>query len=334
METITITQVKKLIESHYPHIHIQQITNIQDDPIKKIWKLHSDHGSFCLKRIKKTIPVIHYTTSAQHYLYENGVLVAEIIPTIDGRLYFEHNGYGFALYEWIEGSDLYMDTNHKHACIGMQGLAQFHKGSLGFIPPSDSRIYDRMGVWPEHYAKMADHLKRWKKTASTTKTDFDKVYLKYAYDMILMDDQTCQLIEKSCYRDWVKDIGEFGYLCHQDYGRGNALNTKNGVYILDLDNLAYDLPIRDVRKMLTERMKTNKTWNWKQFDQLISAYTSILPLTEEQIHLLYIDLLYPHFYYSVAKYRFKKGTAGSVKKLARAYRFEKEKLAGLQKLLT
>ena len=151
--------------------------------------------------------------------------------------------------------------------------------------------------------------------------------------MIQMAELACDLLENSCYEDWVKEIGPYGYMCHQDYGRGNALQTKNGVYILDLDNLAYDLPIRDVRKMLTERMKTNEAWDWKQFKQLISAYTSILPLTDEQMNLLYIDLLYPHFFHSAAKYRFKKGTTGSLKKLGKAYRFEKEKLAGLRKLI-
>jgi spore coat protein I len=37
-------------------------------------------------------------------------------------------------------------------------------------------------------------------------------------------------------------------LCHQDYGKGNALLTDEGVMVIDLDNVSFDLPARDLRK--------------------------------------------------------------------------------------
>lgn len=323
---------KNLMNENYPHITVTEIKVIQGGGIKTVWKLETSIGTVCLKRIRKSIPIVKFTTAAQAYLYAKGALVCSIIPTKDGELFFVHEGYALVLYSWIDGSDLEMDKNPEHLYTGLKGLAQFHQDSVGFIPPDDCETYDRMGVWPDHYSKMIEELKQWKSDAEKKTSEFHQIYVQTVDEMIGRAEQALQLLQSSCYSEWIHSIGEYGYLCHQDYGKGNALQTDKGVYVLDLDNLTYDIPLRDVRKLITKRME-ELGWNPEELEHLINCYESILPLTPGQKQILYIDLLFPHKYYGYVKNPFKKGEQGEVKKLLKGYQFDLEALPVLQKVL-
>ena len=325
---------KQLMAIHYPHLSVNEIKVIQDEPIKTIWKLETSIGTVCLKRIRKSIPIVKFTTAAQDYLYKKGALVAGIIPTKANELFFVHEGYGLVLYEWITGTDLEMEDVAEHAYAGLKGLAQFQKDSIGFVPPADCETYNRMGVWPHHLKKMLDEMKQWKTEAQEKSTPFEQAYLKVADEMIALAEQATEMLKASCYMKWVEEIGQYGYMCHQDYGSGNALQTDKGVYVLDLDNVAYDIPLRDVRKLITKRLEEiDGEWEQAELEKLLNSYESILPLSDEQRKLLYIDMLYPHQFYGCVKNPFKKGKVGEIKKIEKNYRLEMEKLPLLRKLL-
>lgn len=324
---------KQLMAVHYPHLQISGIEVIQGGGIKTIWKVDTCKGPVCLKRIRKSIPIVKFTTAAQAYLSNKGALVASIIPTKDGKLYFVHEGYGLVLYSWIEGTDLDMEENKEHLDAGLKGLAQFHKDTVGFVPPADCDTYDRMGVWPDHFEKMLNEMKQWKTVAENQNSDFHQAYLNIADEMIYQAEQSIQMLKSSCYSEWVQEIGAYGYLAHQDYGKGNALQTNIGVYVLDLDNLAYDLPLRDVRKLIFKRMAKLGYWDLDEVQRLISCYESILPLTEDQKKIIYIDLLFPHKFYGYVKKPFKKDEIGEEKKLLKSYKVEVDKMPILRQAL-
>ncbi|MCD4838889.1 MULTISPECIES: CotS family spore coat protein [Neobacillus] len=324
---------KQLMAENYPHLQLTNIEIIQGGGIKTVWKIETTEGIFCLKRIRKSLPIVKFTTSAQAYLSSKGALVAAIIPTKDNNLYFVHEGYALVLYSWIEGTDLDMEKNQEHLEIGLKGLAQFHKDTVGFVPPPDCETYNRMGVWPDNFKKMLEELKQWKSVSEQQNTPFHQTYLNIADEIIKMAEKSVQLLDRSCYHEWVKEIGEYGYMCHQDYGKGNALHTKEGVYVLDLDNLAYDIPLRDVRKLIFKRMAELESWNLNLVEHLINCYASVLPLTEEQRKIIYIDLLFPHKFYGYVKKPFKKGEDGEIRKLLKTFNVEKDKMPVLRQLL-
>ena len=325
---------KHLMALHYPHISVNEMTVIQDEPVKTIWKLETSIGTVCLKRIRKSIPIVKFTTAAQDYLHKKGALVAGIIPTKSNELFFIHEGFGLVLYEWIDGTDLEMEDVSEHAYAGLRGLAQFQKDSVGFMPPADCETYDRMRVWPRHHKKMLDEMKQWRTEAQNQSTPFEQAYIKVVDEMIALAEQAIEMLDASCYMEWVEEIGQYGYMCHQDYGSGNALQTDKGVYVLDLDNVTYDIPLRDVRKLITKRMEEiGGEWEQAELEKLVNSYESIMPLTDEQRKLLYIDMLYPHQFYGCVKNPFKKGKVGEAKKIEKNYRLEIDKLLLLRQLL-
>lgn len=324
---------KHLMAENYPHVEMLGIEVIQDGGIKTIWKIETSTGPVCLKRIRKSIPIVKFTTAAQAYLSNKGALVADIIPTKENELFFIHEGHPLVLYSWINGSDLEMEEVEEHTFAGLKGLAQFHKDSVGFVSPKDCETYNRMGVWPDHYKKMLEEMKQWKIDAANQTNPFNQAYLNMVDEMLEMADLAFQLLQASCYSEWVKEIGEYGYMCHQDYGKGNALQTEKGVYVLDLDNLTYDIPIRDVRKLITKRLEEIESWVLADLECLISCYESVLPLTAEQRKIIYIDMLFPHNFYGCVKNPFKKGKVGEEKKISKNHQIEMYKLPALYQVL-
>lgn len=126
-----------------------------------------------------------------------------------------HEGYALVLYSWIEGTDLDMAKNQEHLDIGLKGLAQFHKDTVGFVPSPDCKTYNRMGVWPANFEKMLEELKQWKIESEKQNTAFHQAYLNKADEIINMATQSIQLLKRSCYYEWVQKIGENGYMRHQ-----------------------------------------------------------------------------------------------------------------------
>ncbi|MET3698272.1 spore coat protein I [Bacillus oleivorans] len=324
---------KRLMSENYPDLEVLQMEVFQGGGIKTVWRVETAQGIYGLKRIRKPLPVVESTTAAQVYLAGKGVLVPDIIPTKDGNRYFVHEGYAVVLYSWIDGTDLEMEENKQDLLTGIRGLAQFQKDSVGFVAPEGVNFYNRMGAWPKHYEGMLEEFKQWKEESKNKDTAFYRVYLKIADNIIYMSEKALELLNKSCYSKWVEEIGEHGYLTHQDYGKGNALLTENGVYVLDLDNLAYDIPIRDLRKLIFKRMKETENWNLAEIEEYISCFTSILPLTEEQIKLIYIDLLFPDKFYGYVKKPFRMGEVGDVNKLLKTYKLEANKMPVLKQVL-
>lgn len=324
----------RLMAEHYPGIDIFSLDVIQSGGIKTIWKLKTSAGTVCLKRLRKSIPIVKFTTAAQAYLSGKGALVAKIIPTKAGAHYFIHEGYGLVLYQWIEGTDLEMDKNPEHLRAGIQGLARFQRDSVGFEPPEDCEVYDRMGKWPHQYSKMAEEFALWKTEAQRVTSEFHLAYVRTVDDIIGMAEKALDLLQSSYYEGWVRAIGKYGYLCHQDYGKGNALQTDQGVYVLDLDNLAYELPLRDLRKLISKRMEELGRWDKEEMMSLINCFETILPLTDQQRRVLYIDLLFPHMYYGEVKNPFKKGdTDEEADDVMECYQLEMEKQSVLHQLL-
>lgn len=324
---------KQFMKEHYPGLEVNQLTIIQSGGIKTIWKMETPQGPMCLKRIRKSIPSVQFTTAAQQYLYNKGALVAKIIPTHDGSLFFVHEGYALALYQWIDGSDLEMDEDAEHLAYGLKGLARFHLDSVGYVPPADCEVSSRMGVWPDHYQKLIEELSKWKKVAQGEQTPFHEAYLKTVDDMLAMANKALQLLQSSFYAEWVSQIGNHGYLCHQDYGSGNALLSGEDVYILDLDNLTYDIPLRDLRKLIVKRMDELQQWDYDELKRILSCYESVFPLTDAQRRILYIDALFPHEFHGSSKNPFKKGKKAEAKKILEAYEFEMKKAALIDRLL-
>lgn len=305
---------------------IQEIEVIQWGQITLVWKIKSNQGLICLKKLNRPEKNALFSIRAQEYLNKNGVHVPGIFPNKNNELYTMLGSSLFVVYDWIEGTHLTLTETGELELL-IRELAQFHQASIGYEPPKGVPIVSKLGKWPEHYIKRCQQLESWKYLANLQPEDpFSQIYLKEIDYFITLGRDLHKKLLNSEYLAWVEKTKKAPNLCHPDYGTGNTLRGNDGnFWLIDLDTVCFDLPIRDLRKMFESFIKPSNILNEEVFYKILSAYESVTPLTSAQKKVLFIDLLFPHELYAIAQKKYLLKEAVLIDELLIAIEFEKLK---------
>jgi len=293
---------------------------IQGDIIKTVWKLQLKGKQLCLKRLKQTLDKALFSVNAQIYIKNSGGKVPGVILNNNKQPIVQFNDQLFVLYEWIDGTDLNFNIPADlHQAL--HGLASFHIASKGYCPAEQSRISSKLGKWPEQYESMKSKLLAWKDIAGQNISQpHYKAYSTYTDSMVSIANQALDCINKTNYIPLTETGSNSIVLCHQDFGRGNVLAAADGVYVLDLDGVTFDLPARDLRKIIGKNAENGGQWQAGAIKEILDWYSEINPLDDDEIKVLYADLLFPHWYFGLVKNIFKNGKpvkASAIEKIAR-----------------
>ena len=327
-----LTKLAKRVTSHYA-IKPYSMQLIQFGGIKTVWKLYDRSGLYCLKRLRHEPKKCLFSIEAQKYMFEKGANVPGIVENVYGKYFTEYKGQTFVLYNWLEGRHFKLKKK-KDLKLLVKGLAGFHLSSAGYHAEPETLISTKLGRWPHQYSSMCDRLIRWKETAQNKASKkLSQIYLEHADSFIGLAERAIDLLKESDYMKWVREVEKRKTLCHQDYGESNALLTEQGIIVLDLDGVTYDLPVRDLRKIISKVMVNRKEWHEGVLKKILGWYEAVNPLTTEQRKVLLIDLLFPHEFHNTAKNPFHKGKEISAKKLSLASVLDRQKVVILDRLL-
>jgi spore coat protein I len=311
----------------------ENLVLIQGGAIKTVWKLAAGENLYCLKRLKQAYDKALFSVNAQIHIKNSGGKVPGVILNIDNRPITEHNGQLFVLYEWINGNDLNF-SNSADLKTAVRGLADFHICTRGYVPDPQSRISTKLGKWPEQYASMRDRMAGWKEIS--LKHAALPCYASYQAciePVISMTDNAIGLLARSQYMALTGEGSRSVVLCHQDYGKGNALHGKDGVYVLDLDGVTFDLPARDLRKIIGKNAENTGKWSTETILEILGWYTEINPLNSDEIEMLYIDMVFPHWFFGLVKNLFQNAKPVKSSEIERIARLEISKEKVLEELL-
>ncbi|MFS1515556.1 CotS family spore coat protein [Bacillus sp. SCS-151] len=326
----------KLAETIMPYwdFSITNIEVIQGGQMALVWKIHTTEQVICLKRIHRPEKKALFSIYAQDYLAQKGMRVPGIIPNKHDELYSKHGPFLFVVYDWIEGRPFELTVTEDVEFM-MKGLAEFHLASIGYLPPPGVPVFKKLGRWPNHYIKRCQQMETWKLVAQRFPDDpFSQTYLAEIDAFIDEGRNTLQRLFESEYQTWVQSMEATPTLCHQDYGTGNTLlGTDEQIWVIDLDTVSYDLPIRDLRKIVIPLLDTSGVWNEEQFNIMINAYESISPLSSAQKQIMFIDMLFPYELYDVIRERYVRQSPLLPDELTGALEYERIKSTALNKLI-
>ncbi|WP_010631700.1 CotS family spore coat protein [Sporolactobacillus vineae] len=311
---------------------VNTIELIQGGQMAIVWKLDTDRGPLCLKRIHRPEKKALFSIFAQDYLAQKGSRVPGIIPNQAGNLYTRQGPFLFVVYDWILGHPFDLTLREDQEWI-MKGLAQYHLDSIGYQPPEGIPVFSKLGKWPKHYIKRCQQMVSWKLIAEREPDDpFSKRYLAEIDPFIQHGRDVLKQLLTSGYSEWVDRCSRQPNLCHQDYGTGNTLFSDGNIWIIDLDTTTFDLPIRDLRKVIIPLIGDQGDWDQQLFDTMLSAYESVNPLTADQKEVMLIDMLFPYELYETANEKF--GRKGEVpeEELIGAFAYEERKKAQVSAL--
>lgn len=326
--TIELKDIFTNVLNQY-NIRPENISIIQNEGLKTLWKFTNRNQKMCLKRFRHTKEKITFSVNAQRHIYIKGGKVPNVYPNSQGEYITEYMGQLFVLYEWIDGRDLnFTRTNDFND--GIEGLGAFHSISKGYIAPEGAKISSKLGRWTEQYSSMKKRMLKWKDIALTDRTKGSyKVYLECIDDIINLCDKAITALEQSSYdKITTIDLHESS-LCHQDYGSGNAILSEKGIFVIDLDGVTYDLPARDLRKIIGKRAEKRGKWDIDDINLILNHYEKTNKLTLEEKEALKIDLMFPHWFFGTIKNIFSKNKQVNPGKIAKIAKLEKEKLAVL-----
>ncbi|AKM18107.1 Spore coat protein I [[Flavobacterium] thermophilum] len=315
-------------------IEAKAIDVVQSGQMALVWKVHTDGGPKCLKRIHRPEKKALFSIYAQDALAKKGLYVPRIIETRDHRLFKKYGPFLFVLYDWIEGTPF--DLAIRDDLTAMIGaLAHFHAQSSGYEPPPGVPVFSKLGKWPKHYMKRCRQLEAWKQLAELDRDDpFSRLYLAEIDRFIEKGEEVLQQLLDSHYEAWVEQLKKRPSLCHQDYGTGNSLRGEDGnVWIIDLDTAAFDLPIRDVRKMMAPLLFETDRQGKAKADMVLEAYEAVRPLATKEKKVLFIDLLFPYDLYELAVEKYIRNVPLAETELAEAMAYEQAKWGEIERRL-
>lgn len=318
------------------------VSVIQGGSIKTVWKVSSGGVPYCLKRLKHTIDKALFSVNAQVHVKYSGGLVPGVYPNMHGEPITHYNGQLFVLYEWIAGKDLNFNVP-ADLRMAVRGLAKFHLASKGYQAVEGARVSTKLGKWPDQYTSMSRKLTAWKELAEGSyPSPALSAYLQHVDRMLALADKALAALDGSDYKKLTEQGGTNGskkpsdqvsdriVLCHQDYGKGNALAVGSSVYVLDLDGVTYDLPARDLRKIIGKNAERHNRWSAEAISEILGWYTEINPMGAEEMEVLYADLLFPHWFYGLVKNLFQNGKALKASEIEKTALLESSKEEALR----
>jgi CotS family spore coat protein len=277
----------------------QRVKQVQAKPTKPMWRITTPQGAWLIKRMPVRQEQLAFTLSAWAYLAQNGVRLPALYRTPDGQACAEATSGRYLMMEAVTGTKV---SYARHLPLLMRSLAQFHLASHGFIPPPDAETRSILGRWPAFYQQKRDELRLFKEQARHAPADaFSRLFLPQVDDFLDQCEQAISRVADPRYQAWVAQVESVKNLCHQDYTAGNVLLLPSGALcIFDLDAVAYDLPARDLRKILNKVMKKRGLWDGRLFQAMMAAYTAESPLTTDQLWVTWMDLQFPHLFCELA----------------------------------
>lgn len=327
MENINSEPINEVLKFYA--IKVLSIKNNSYKGKKGVWFIETANGTKVLKKISNSEATFKFILSAINYLRNNGINIPPVNKTIDGAEYVKYNGVCFVLSDAVEGKA--PDYNNpKELMAIVEGLANFHKASIGFKVIEDTKPKYHLGTWIEEYNYQIEDMNKFYKEelVKNQSNEIGKLVkgnFPYFYERA---QRAIEGLKHGEYTAWVNKVQASGGLCHQDFASGNLIITASKFYILDTDSLTLEIPARDIRKLLNKILKKHGSWDINLVTKILSFYQNKNPLTKDEWQVVKYDLMFPHLFLSaINKYYYQRDKEWSLesytKKIKDMYYFEK-----------
>jgi spore coat protein SA len=299
---IELTNLAKKVATQYD-MKLNSLEMITSKPDKggAIWRIDTNKGMRSLKVLHRTPERSLFSVGAQEYLVNQGARVPKLIPAKSGKNYVEAGGKLWIVTDWIDLTPADQTTIEGFGML-CYGLGEFHQHSKGYVPPFGSKFSSRLHNYPKQYEKMATKINWFRELARAYPE------MPASRMLFLMVDkyerQAIKALERlntTPYYELIAKGEQHWGLAHQDYGFSNGQLGPKGVWIIDLDGVSFDLPIRDLRKLVTSSMEDKGVWDVEWMNGMIQAYHQANPISPQLFEVFLTDMMLPNEFYKHVK---------------------------------
>ncbi|WP_078499143.1 CotS family spore coat protein [Paenibacillus selenitireducens] len=267
-----------------------------------IWRIDTNKGPRSIKVLHRLPQRSLFSVGAQQYLVEKGARVPALIPTKNNELYIEAGGKLWIVTDWIDTLQQASKIDLEGASALCLGLGEFHHHTKGYPSPPGAAKSSRLMGWTKYYQKIIAKIGWFRDIAEAYRDTTGSGPLLQAVDEFERQAKDAlERLNQSSYAKMMAMGDSYWGLAHQDYGWSNGQMGPGGIWVIDLDGVAYDLPFRDLRKLMTSTMDDMGTWDITWIRSMIAAYHQGNPLDREMFEILWIDMAFPNEFYKHTK---------------------------------
>ncbi|WP_164984953.1 phosphotransferase [Ammoniphilus sp. CFH 90114] len=276
-------------------------------------KLTDQSGTkYALKTLYTNKQRQEFIARSELLLSKKGVKLAKPIPTTDNKLYFIYRGHPYVLYEWAEG-ERHPLNNSKDLESLVKTIAGMHKASYNLNFPKKTKVY-RNTNWNREYKKRLKFIKQFYQTNKNSVHPRLQAYLHALPFFSNMGKKALKLLANSKADSLSKKYKE-QILVHGDAHQGNILNHDQEKTIIDLEDIRYDLPSKDLIRIFAKYTKRHK-FEGEVFEKMLNSYEKINPLGKKKRKVVLIDFLFPNTIYRMLRLKkYKIQSLGEVKEI-------------------
>lgn len=292
--------------------------------VRNAYRIDTNRGKKLLKRAKINEDELKQVYEALEYLARKGFRkTSRFIITKYGDPYVRNGNELYYLTDWIDGKECKL---HKSKLVeeAIRTIAEFHLASIGFNNSQQNK-HNKAGKWQDLFYKRSNELLQLKEMVKENKylTQFDELFLANVDNMYEYTQRAIELLILSDYRSLSTASMERGGFCHYGLSSRNLIKNKNGIYIVDLDNLKFDLHLLDLGKFMLKYLPKYQ-FDLNVANTVIYNYSNVNEIDKQQMEVLTAYLIYPHRFWRVVHRYYNKQNQWSevafVKKLEKAIR--------------
>jgi len=279
---------------------------VSAEKFRTTYKVITNHGNFCLKRMKHgRNKVKNACILTEELLSNNFTNTGKYFRTKDGDFYVRYKKNIFYLTEWLEGEECDLN-NIDEAVSCAKLLAQFHFIS-NKIGRNKFHLRSNLKNWPNIFTSNLNNIEKFKRIiiSKRIKNEFDVLFLENIDVFYNRGVSAINMVNKSQYYKLSKIANDEKTICHNSFYYQNIIKNKEEYFISDFDSIMIDLQISDLGKFI-RRLMFNKNYGWN-FDFakiLIEAYNSINKLNKEDLEIMFALIIFPNKFWKLGQKRY------------------------------
>ncbi|TLS53473.1 hypothetical protein FE782_04160 [Paenibacillus antri] len=308
---VTTEKLYERVEAAYD-IRLQSHELIKHKPDSSfVAKLVAESGdAYALKSLFEPPERQRFIAESERLLAERGVGLAPPVRAKDGRLFFEHEGAPYVLYEWLPGEGAPLNKPDDLLRI-VELSARFHRASAGMEYPSGVQEYGHLD-WREEYAQRLRSIEDWLAKEGRTKSGKKGLIAAAIPYFLKTGEMAFRELKKSAYGAYAEGSAGARTLVHGDLHNKNVLIHGGSLKLIDFEDVRYDAPSKDLIRIHSMYAK-RRAFEARTFRLMLQRYLEINPLSQDVRRLVEIDLLFPHvFERTLRKKKYKKMTEEEV----------------------
>ncbi|CAG9620285.1 CotS family spore coat protein [Sutcliffiella rhizosphaerae] len=289
----------QLVLDFYP-LEVSDVWLVSSRSGRTTWEVDTTEGKKILKQANMKPERMLFLAGAHQHLYNQGLAITPIHETKNGGICIGAGPVSYVLFDKVEGNEV-IYYNKEQMLKAMKFAGSFYQASKGYVPSEESKTRGRLGKWHKLYRWKLQELEGNKTIAQSYPEDaFSQLFLAHVDEMITRAQLALIALENPSYTNISREVSNLKGFCQQDFTLARFTEMEEELFMKELHSVTYDLPTRDIRIILNKMMKKFSVWDDNLVFDLLRAYQTTNPLSEEYYEILSIDIQFPHLFCAIA----------------------------------